>query len=115
MKRFVILMLIVFIISISGLFLIHLKTEFYKLYLNSIFWSLGGTSFGTLLGIYSREKNNRIIPKKSFISILIICICAIVISFTAFYFFGEDSLYGILILNIVGLIISIGILIKPRK
>jgi len=115
MKKMIIIMVTIFIGSMIGLFTIYINPAAYKVYLNSLFWSLGGTSLGFILGSYQRNKATRQISKKVFYQVTTICITTVLASIIAFIALKEISFIAILIFNILGLITAIWMLAKHPK
>jgi hypothetical protein len=109
------IMTITVFVSVTGLLIIYLYPELHRKYLVPMFFALGGTSIGTILGTYVRNRKQIHIAKTIFFWILIICLICVTLSITVFLIFKNKGLVEILIINIVGLVISIWILIRVGK
>ncbi|MDX9771554.1 MAG: hypothetical protein RBT19_14425 [Tenuifilaceae bacterium] len=115
MKRLIIILLVVFVGSVIGLFLIYTYPEIYRNYLNALFWSTSGTSLGIILGTYKKNKNDVQVSKSVFMRVVLVCLISLSISIIMFLIFKEKSFVSILTINIIGLIVSIVMLIKGQK
>lgn len=115
MKRLIIILLVVFVGSVIGLFLIYTYPEIYRNYLNSLFWSTSGTSLGIILGTYKKNKNEVQVSKRVFLGVVLVCFISLSISIITFLILKEKSFISILSFNIIGLIVSIVMLIKGHK
>lgn len=109
------IMTIIFFISVIGLIISYLYPELHRNYLLPMFFSLGGTSLGTILGTYVRIKKQIQLPKIVLFQILIICLSCITLSIIIFLILRNNGLVEILVINIAGLAFSIWILIKKFK
>ncbi len=99
-------------ICIIGLVIIYLFPKYFNYNLQTGFLSLAGTSLGTLLGQYSKHKKNISITKNIFFRVIFICFSCIGLSIVIFLLLHERGFFSILILNAIGLGISIKILAK---
>ena len=109
------LMLTIFIVSVIGLFVIYIYPEVYRLYLNSLFWSLAGTSMGYILGTYKRYKAEKQITRTTFYQIILICIIAITASFVAYMALNRSGIILIIGINIIGLSLAVWMLLRKPK
>jgi drug/metabolite transporter (DMT)-like permease len=108
-------MTIAVFVSVTGLLIIHLYPELHREYLIPMFFALGGTSIGTILGTNVRNRKHIHVAKTIFFRVLIICLSCVILSIAVFLFSKNKGLVEILIINLVGLVISIWILIKIGK
>jgi len=109
------IMTIVFFMSVMGLIIIYLYPELHRNYLFTMFFSLGATSFGTILGTYVRLKKQIQLPKIVLFQIVIICLSCITLSLIIFFILRNKGFLEILVINIAGLVISTWILIRKFK
>jgi hypothetical protein len=109
------IMTIVFFLSVTGFIIIYLYPELHRNYLFTMFFSLGATSLGTILGTYARLKKQIQLPKIVLFQIALICLSCITLSLIFFFILRDKGFLEILVINIAGLVISIWLLIKKFK
>jgi hypothetical protein len=109
------IMTIVFFVSVMGVIIIYLYPELHRNYLFTMFFSLGATSLGTILGTYARLKKQFQIPRIVLFQIVIICLSCITLSLIIFFILRSKGFLEILLINLAGLVISIWLLIKKFK
>lgn len=109
------IMIIVFFMSVMGLIIIYFNPELHRNYLFTMFFSLGATSLGTILGTYARLKKQIQLPGTVLFQIVIICLSCLTLSIIFFFILRDKGFLEILVINIAGLVVSIWLLIKKFR